>query len=82
MGSVVLDGFRLVQFAQTSTAWQCYGTLFIVHTSLRLVFIFCQTLFIFKNHKVDILQARVVSKLHLRLVLCPTPDILVSNFQE
>ena len=52
MGSVVLDGFRLLQFVETDDAWNCYGRYFLIHTALRLLFVFAQAFFLFKNHKV------------------------------
>ena len=55
MGSVILDGFRLLQFFGSGVAWHCYGTYFMAHTVLRLVFVFCETFFIFKNHRVSIM---------------------------
>lgn len=72
MGSMVLDGFRLVHFAHTDKSWHCYGLLFMVHTSLRLVYVFALTFFVFKNH-------RVVINFHHRLVKLGLMHTLATN---
>jgi len=53
MGGVILDCFELIQYVEDiSTSLRCRGYYYIVVVLLHMCFIFTQTFFIFKNHKV------------------------------
>ena len=54
IGAALLDGFRLLQYAEGPMARRCYGDIYIAYTVINLLYILALTFFIIKYHTVCI----------------------------
>lgn len=52
IATVILDGFHISSYFENGTSDKCRSHIFLVVYSLHIVFVFVQTFFIFKNHRV------------------------------
>jgi hypothetical protein len=53
VGGMVQSGFRISEPFENPNALACRSVLFLINAALYLVFVFLQTFFIFKYHKVS-----------------------------
>ncbi|XP_064645203.1 proton channel OtopLc-like [Lineus longissimus] len=79
VGGMVQSGFRISEPFENPEALKCRSFLFLINAGLYLVFVFLQTFFIFKYHKVVIHRHKAFVRLCLMHILATNLSVWLST---
>lgn len=69
LGSVALDGFHIATYFETESTATCESPIFPMVYVVHLLFVFVQTFFVFKNHKLVINKSKALVRFGLMHLL-------------
>eukprot|EP00106_Octopus_bimaculoides_P017136 XP_014784578.1 PREDICTED: otopetrin-2-like [Octopus bimaculoides] len=69
LGSVALDGFHIATYFETEATATCESPIFPLVYVMHLLFVFVQTFFVFKNHKLVINKSKALVRFGLMHLL-------------
>ncbi|XP_074651597.1 proton channel OtopLc-like [Tubulanus polymorphus] len=78
LGTMLLAGFRISERLENSVTLECRSTLFPINAALMIIFVFTQTFFIFKHHRVIINRRKPIVRLCLMHLLATNLSVWLS----